>query len=254
MIAVWHLPHVKAVLLAAGTSTRLRPLTDHLPKCLLPVGDKPILARAFDSLCAAGVTEFVIVTGYLEEQIHAAVGANASHLAVTLVSNPVYATTNNAYSLWLARAALAGSGMLLLDADVIFDAKIIRHLLASPHEDCLALRASRTLGAEEMKAVVDERGCVRTISKQVDPALAAGESIGVHRFSPATTAKLLATIGERITGQGLVNEWYEASFQQLIDEGLDLFTVDVGDAYCAEIDTAEDLAIVDAAVRGRALS
>ena len=60
---------MKAVILAAGIASRLRPLTDHKPKCLLEIGNKCLLERAIDGLLANGLNDIVIVTGYLQEQI-----------------------------------------------------------------------------------------------------------------------------------------------------------------------------------------
>ena len=53
------------VILAAGMAKRLRPLTDTKPKCLLKVGERTLLERTVDAMAAAGITEFVVVTGYL---------------------------------------------------------------------------------------------------------------------------------------------------------------------------------------------
>ena len=57
---------MKAVILAAGIASRLRPLTDHKPKCLLEIGNKCLLERAITGLTVNGIREIVIVTGYLQ--------------------------------------------------------------------------------------------------------------------------------------------------------------------------------------------
>ena len=57
------------VILAAGMAKRLRPLTDTKPKCLLEVGGKTLLERTVSAMQQAGVTEFVVVTGYRADQI-----------------------------------------------------------------------------------------------------------------------------------------------------------------------------------------
>jgi glucose-1-phosphate thymidylyltransferase len=60
---------MKAVVLAAGKGTRLRPLTEDKPKVLVEVDDRPILADVFDTLIDVGINEFVVVVGYLKERI-----------------------------------------------------------------------------------------------------------------------------------------------------------------------------------------
>jgi choline kinase len=242
---------MKAVILAAGTSQRLRPLTDHTPKTLLAVAGVPILRRMMTSLIESGVSEFVIVTGYLEDKLKAAVREWFPAARCTFVTNPEYATKNNGSSLLVARAAVGAADFLLLDGDIIFDKAVVDRLLASGKADCLALRPSRELGVEEMKVKLGADGRVEAIAKTIEPTTAAGESIGIERFSAATATRLFAALEQRLVGQGLWNEYYESSFQQIVDEGVPLYTVDCGGLYCAEIDTPEDLAVVDAAVRAR---
>jgi choline kinase len=243
---------MKAVLLAAGSATRLRPLTNTIPKCLLPVADAPILRRVLEQLSKLDVDGAVIVTGYLEDQIREAVAAWDLPLPIALISNREYATTNNGYSTLLARSAVDGDEFVLLDADIVCDREVIGAVLDSAQTDCLALRPSRTLGTEEMKVVLDDSGRVRMCSKEADPRAAAGESIGINRFSPSASARFFATLHERVVKNGLVNEWNDSAVQQMIDEqSYELWPVDVGAWYCAEIDTPQDLAEVDRAIRER---
>lgn len=243
---------MKALILAAGSATRLRPLTENTPKCLLPVAEVPILKRGLEHLHALGVDEAVIVTGYLEGQIRDAVAAWALPISVSLVSNREYASTNNGYSTLLGRAAAGGQEFLLMDADIVCDREVIGAVLGFANPDCLALRRSSTLGTEEMKIVLDDTGRVRSCRKDVDPRTAAGESIGINRFSPAASTAFFAALEERVVGRGLVNEWNDSAVQQMIDEqGYELWPVDVSAWFCAEIDTPEDLADVDRQVRAR---
>lgn len=68
---------MKALILAAGLGTRMRPLTDHCPKPLLPVAGKPLIVHHIERLAAAGFRQLVINTAYLGEQIEAALGDGA---------------------------------------------------------------------------------------------------------------------------------------------------------------------------------
>jgi choline kinase len=242
---------MKSVVLAAGVASRLRPLTDVLPKCLLPVGGRPILERALAHQASLGIDEAIVVTGWLGERVRAAVGSWRLPLAVRFVDNPDYACTNNEYSLWLAAPHVAGDAFVMHDGDIVFDAAVLARVLAVPHANALALRRAADLGAEEMKARVDASGRVLEISKRIRPGDAAGEVPGVQRFSAATSACLYATLEARVCGRGLRGEWYEAALDELVRAGEPLHVVDVQDDYLAEIDTPEDLARVDAEVRGR---
>src|SRR5687767_11758946 len=97
-----------AVILAAGSSTRLRPFTDHLPKSLLPVAGCAMLERSLHHLTMAGVREVVLVTGFQADKLTAKVSQWFPRLSVTAINNDAYASTNNGYSLMLAASELAG--------------------------------------------------------------------------------------------------------------------------------------------------
>jgi choline kinase len=242
---------MKSIVLAAGVASRLRPLTDVVPKCLLPVGGRPILWRALAHQAALGIDEAILVTGWRSDEVRAAVASWRLPLAVSFVENREHAQTNNEYSLWLALPRVRGEAFVLHDGDIVFDPAVLARVLHSPHASALAMRRSADLGAEEMKARVDASGRVLEISKRVRPAEAAGEVPGVQRFSAATSARLFATIEARVLGRGLRGEWYEAALDDLVRAGEVLHAVDVEGDYLAEIDTPEDLARVDAEVGAR---
>ena len=232
---------VKAVILAAGCATRLRPYSDDTPKTLLPVGGVPILRRTMTSLLRAGIDQFVIGTGYLEHMVRDAVASwFPKNLDVTFVSNPDFRATNNAYSLLLTREHVENDGFILLDGDVVFDASVVEELV-SRGPDCLAVRSVGGIGLEEVKVTADNEDRVLAIGKHVPVRTAMGESVGIELFSAATSKKLFAALHSRVREQNLVNEYYEASFQQIVDEGTTLYGVDIGSMYASEIDTVEDL-------------
>ena len=263
---------MKAIILAAGTASRLRPLTLHTPKCLLKVGERSLLQRSIDALIEAGIREFVIVTGYLHEQIEDFVRQTYPEFflplredrggSFTFIYNEAYETTNNIYSLWLARPEAEGKEVLLLDSDLLYDGEIVKRVLADKHENVLTL-IRHELGEEEMKVVIDEEGSIVEISKTCDPALAAGESLGIERMGKAYTTALYKELEEMKTlsnspllkGEehkvsplrvGLVgsggweNKFYELAFLRLIAKGQTFSVLDVTDLFSCELDTVED--------------
>ena len=92
---------VKAIILAAGQGTRLRPLTDDIPKCMVEVNGKPILNRQLDTLQSAGIENIIVVTGYEENKIN--------DPRITKVFNEEYASTNMLYSLLCAEDYMEGN-------------------------------------------------------------------------------------------------------------------------------------------------
>ena len=221
--------------MAAGSGLRLS--SDDSPKTLLPVGGVPILRRQITTLLRAGFDQFVICTGYLEQLIRDAVGTWFPDLDVTFVTNEKFATTNTAYSLALARTHVEGDGFLLLDGDVVFDLGVIEELVARG-PDCIAVRSVGELGLEEVKVTADVEDRVLAIGKHVPVRSAMGESVGIQLFAAAASKRLFAALGTRAD---LANEYYEAAIQQLLDEGVTLYGVDIGSMYASEIDTIDDL-------------
>lgn len=232
---------MKALILTAGCSRRLRPLTDHTPKCLLSVGGMPILRRALRNLLSVGFDDFTVVTGFEAAKVRNAIDEWYPELKVRFVDNADYATTNNAYSLELAAPLLSGHEFVLLDGDIIYDVGVLQKLIdAGP--DCLALRSQGDIGLEEVKVAVDANGRIEGIGKEVPVPSAVGESVGIEYFSAASSRKLFRVLDHRVHRQGYVNEYYEASFQEMFDAGVTMRAIDIAPHYAIEIDTREDLA------------
>src|SRR5659263_587957 len=109
-----------ALLLAAGLGSRLAPLTDAVPKCLLAMSGVTILERLVRALDGHGFERLVIVTGYKAETLRAYLGESFGGIAIEYIVSPLFETTNNIYSLWLTRH-LIDEPFLLVESDVVFD-------------------------------------------------------------------------------------------------------------------------------------
>lgn len=232
---------MKTVILAAGISSRLRPLTDKIPKCLIKLGNKTILERTIDNLISYNLNEIIIVTGYLEDMIKNFLKSKYPNLNITYVYNKVYDSTNNIYSLWLTKKLVLGDKMMLLDSDILFDKKILALLLNSNYSNCLALSSDHQLGEEEIKVRLNNDKSIAEISKTVDLKNAVGESIGIEKFSAGFTENLFKILDRKILIEKKVNIFYEAAFQEAIEAGEKIYAVDIGDLKCIELDFAEDI-------------
>jgi choline kinase len=233
---------MKTVILAAGAGSRLKPLTDHMPKCLLKVGLKCILEMTIENLLATNNSEIIIVTGYLENKIREFIRERFRHLQITYIYNELYASTNNIYSLWLAKDEVLGNDMMMLDSDIVFDGRIISKLQNSGYKNCLALKRHE-VHDEEIKVKTDAHGCVIEIGKEVNMSQAAGESIGIEIFGIEALVELYFILDRKVVTEKKVNQFYEAAFQELSDNNL--FIVDTTEYFCMEIDTEEDLKIAE---------
>jgi NDP-sugar pyrophosphorylase family protein len=106
---------MQAIILAAGKGTRLRPLTDNTPKPLVPVAGRPLLDHIVEALPSA-VTELIIVTGYLEDQLRAHCGDEYFGRSVTYVHQAEQKGTGHA--LWLTRNFIKGRFLFMFADDI----------------------------------------------------------------------------------------------------------------------------------------
>lgn len=231
---------MKAIILAAGMASRLRPLTLHTPKSLLTIDGKSLLQRSMDALIQNGIKDFVIVTGYLHEKIEAFVKEQyADTISVKFIYNNVYDSTNNIYSLWLARPEAEGEDFLLLDSDLLYDPQIITEVMANKAANVLTL-IKHDLGEEEMKVVTDADGVIKEISKTCNPSDAAGESLGIEKIGKEYSAALYKELEVMMNTEHLENKFYELAFERLIPQGHTYSVLDVSRLFSCELDTVED--------------
>ncbi len=231
---------MKAIILAAGMASRLRPLTLHTPKSLLTIDGKSLLQRSMDALIQNGIKDFVIVTGYLHEKIEAFVKEQyADTISVKFIYNNVYDSTNNIYSLWLARPEAEGEDFLLLDSDLLYDPQIITEVMANKAANVLTL-IKHDLGEEEMKVVTDADGVIKEISKNCNPSDAAGESLGIEKIGKEYSAALYKELEVMMNKEHLENKFYELAFERLIPQGHTYNVLDVSHLFSCELDTVED--------------
>ena len=178
---------MKAFLLAAGAGTRLRPLTDRIPKCLIPIGGKPLLEIWLEQLAQLGVTEVRVNTHHLAGQVEAYVAARPpASLRVSLVHEPVL--LGSAGTLRANRDWLQGEkDFLIIYADNLADvnlADFIRFHREKKSEFTLAL--FRTPNPRECGIVVrDESGRVVEFQEKPDQPKSPWANAGLYMAGPS---------------------------------------------------------------------
>lgn len=232
------------MVLAAGWGSRLAPLTDDLPKTLLTVdGDRTILDVALANMKVVGLDEVVVVTGYRHDVLadRRAALERDHGLRVELLFNAKALEWNNAYSLWCAREHFA-RGVLMANGDTVHPASVERTLLAARGDDDLviAVDAAKPLAAEEMKVQLTDAGHMLRITKQMNPADAMGEYIGVTLIEPHAAAALADAL--QATFERDPQDYYEDGFQELADRGGKVRGAAIGDVAWVEVDDHADLA------------
>jgi choline kinase len=233
---------VIGLVLAAGAGRRLRPLTDHLPKTLLPVdGGTTILDNAVANLAAVGLTDVTIVVGHRADLVADRVPGLETEFGVRvrLVHNERAREWNNAYSLWLAREHLR-DGAMVVNGDTVHPVGVPKTLLAERGAELLlAVDDAKELGPEEMKVGLDGGGRVTTLSKSLEVADAHGEYIGLSLIEPA--AAVAVTDALATTWGGDPDRYYEDGYAEFARQGGEVRSCPIPPVDWVEVDTPADL-------------
>jgi choline kinase len=231
-----------ALLLAAGMGSRLRPLTRNFPKCLTEVGGIPILERLINNLVVCGIDRLVVVIGHQGDRIRDFLNDKAGDLQVDYIHSPAYRTTNNIYSLWLAREHIQ-EPFLLVESDLVFDPLMMEDLL---HPDKVAI--SRILPWMNGTTVtLDAERRVRSFhvgsGGENDPSHY--KTVNIYCLSRQSWNKVVTRLNRYIS-DGRVGDYYEAVFTEMVGDGALSFEAVFFDPDCwYEIDTLVDLNAAD---------
>jgi choline kinase len=229
-----------AIILAAGMATRLRPTTDLMPKGLLEIGGKSLLARSIDLLEDAGLSDVLIVTGHHARQIEAALGARRGGAAIRYVHNANYAETGSMISLLAAAAEVTGPA-LLLESDLLYHPAFLAAATAA--RDDVILAADISGSGDEVYLAVDDDDYLRFLGKN-PPAewrsRSIGELAGISRISPELMSRFRDR-ADRDLRNGRGQRHYEEVLFEIAQEGWPIRVELCGGVPWTEIDTPADL-------------
>lgn len=209
----------KAILLAAGAGRRLGSFSDAHPKPLLKINGTPILGNCLSRLKEAGVEDVVIVVGHFADQIKAFAGTDYAGLAIRYVDSDRFATTNNIYSLWLARDEL-NENILLVEADIFFDGKLLPALQEAPAHN-VAATAQFTRGMDGAVVRKDGQGFATALieGKEQGPGFDyadAFKTVNIYRFGAAYLRDEFVPLLDAAVTAGRVNDYYELLLKDMI--------------------------------------
>lgn len=159
---------MRLIILAAGQGTRLRPLTDHAPKCLVKLHNKPLLDYQVEAAQQAGIEEIIVVGGYLSEQLH--------RPGIQVIENTAYEKTNMVYSLFCAEAFFKDR-FILAYGDIVYSPKVLQLLCQTEHD----------------AAIVVDKDWLPYWSRRFDDPLSDAESLRINNEG------LITSIGQKET-------------------------------------------------------
>jgi choline kinase len=240
--------NVKAIIIAAGMSSRLAELTDDKPKCMLEIKGKTILQRQIEIFNQCGIDEIVVIRGYKKEVIN--------YTGVKYIYNQNYRRNNILESLMYAESDMDG-GFVASYSDILFKASVVRRLLESKADISIVTdidweshyKKRFQHPIEEAEKVTVSNNRVVEIGKATNPNKAYGEFIGLAKFTN-TGAEILKTNYKRVVAEFGKTQFHAAPsveqayltdmFQELIDKGYTISNVDIKGQWM-ELDTVEDI-------------
>lgn len=227
-----------ALLLAAGTGSRLQPLTHDAPKCLTDVNGTTILERLVGCLRSHGFKRVVVVVGHLDLRIREALRTSVDDITIEFIHSPRYRTTNNIYSLWMARLAIQ-EPFLLLESDLVFDSVLLDCMLEPDRiavSRLLPWMNGTTVTLDPWRQVTG----IHVGGDQASDELMY-KTVNMYSFSSASWRRVARRLDEYITADR-VGEYYETVFAELVAEASLTFETVFFDYDCwYEIDNLQDL-------------
>src|SRR5262245_5579723 len=234
---------MRAIVLSAGLGCRLRPTTDTLPKCLLPVNlDHPVLELQLRALAQCGIRRITVMVGYGAEKVERFLALRSpAGLDVQTRYNPFFATTNTVVTCWLAIPEMT-EDFVLLNGDTLFETEILRRVLTAPEAPLtLAIDQKDKYDDDDMKVALSGERRLKAVGKTLRALRIDGESIALMAFRGQGVAAFRAALDRAVREPAALHKWYH-DIINLMTDSVRVETVLSKGRWWREIDTPEDLA------------
>lgn len=249
---------MKAIILAAGSGARMRPLTDARPKAMLEVAGQTVIERMIRALHKRGISEICVVVGHCRDQLESYLARTFPEAAFTFVVNDAFRTTNNIYSMHLAFEQFPiDADILLIESDLVFAEAVLDRILESPHANVALVDRFRS-GMDGTVVTVQGEMILHIIPPHLQgPGFDFSDkfkTLNIYKFSrdfaQTTFRRLLSFYATTYND----NCYYELVLGILVYmRQAQIFACDVGDALWCELDDPNDVRIAEwtFAERGR---
>ncbi|HCD42722.1 MAG TPA: aminotransferase [Lachnoclostridium sp.] len=240
---------MQAIILAAGMGRRLKKLTENQPKCMITVNGIPMIERMLKQLDHCHLNRIIIVTGHKGEELQSFVSSLPLSTPVTYIDNPVYKTTNNIYSLYLAKDQLLMDDTILLESDLIFEQEVLTQIINDPYPN-LALVAHFESWMDGTVVLLDEQDNIMKFLTRKDFRFedihSYYKTVNIYKFSRNFSTTHYVPFLEAYSKALGNNEYYEQVLKviSLLDDH-DLKATRLENGFWYEIDDEQDLDIAE---------
>ncbi|MBE6355475.1 phosphocholine cytidylyltransferase family protein [Treponema sp.] len=245
---------MQAMILAAGTGSRLRPLTNEVPKCMVKVNGVPMIERAIDALVAAGIKKLIIGLGYKSEVLKDFIRKTFDEkrlngMQIEFGENPDYEKTNNIYSLYLLKDFFKADDTLLLESDLVYKPEIIKSLVenkeknlavVSHWEDWMDGTVTLLNDSDEITNFI-----VKKNQKQEDKN-SYYKTVNIYKFSKEFTNTYYLPFLETFMNVFGKNSYYETCLKFIAETDPSLLKgFKINQSVWYEVDNADDLKVAE---------
>lgn len=240
---------MQAMILAAGMGRRMKKYTKHHTKCMIEVGGKTLLTRVVEALEYAGIKKLIMVVGYEADVLKEYVEAQSFPLEIEYVYNYDYATTNNIYSLFLAKEHLIQDDTILLESDLVFDKQLIKNVIMTEDKNIVVAAKYEQWMDGTMVLLDSNRNIIDFVDKtqfNYDDVDKYYKTVNIYKFSKEFSQKQYIPFMEAYLKAYGTNQYYEQVLKTVAHiRNSELKAMLLCDENWYEIDDAQDLDIAD---------
>ncbi len=209
---------MQALILAAGTGSRLGKYTKDNTKCMLEVNGETLIKQALEKLNNVGITKLILVVGYKKDNLISHVGAQYKNIKIQYIENPIYDKTNNIYSLYLAKEKLAEDDTLLLESDLVFEESILIRLINDKRKSLAVVDKYKSWMDGTSVTLDEEDHILNFFSKTSFKFQDVSEyykTVNIYKFSKEFSNKIYIPFLEAYSKAMGDNEYYESVLRVL---------------------------------------